>query len=74
MKYKGRAFEEFKQALLVHGGYATTKDGKVINHVEIADKYGIFNSSNKTIRFSFENFLGNFVWMDDGSPCGVKEE
>lgn len=67
-------FEELKIELRKHGGYVVTKDGTVLNHIELADSRGIFNTCSKSSRYGFNELLHNFVWLDDGSPCGILDE
>lgn len=63
------AFEEAKK----HGFWVKEKNIKYLRVVTSFDNCG--SGELKYIDGQYPSYyLGNFVWVDDGSPCGVKIE
>lgn len=54
-------FAEFRAEWEKHGGWIFGKDGQYVIHT-------VYNKKTA------EYVLANYVWADDGTPCGIKVE
>lgn len=65
--YRPYTMEEFVQEMHKHDGFVKIKDstgyGSLITFIDV----DIIISIN---RFSYQELLDDFVWSDDGTPCG----
>lgn len=70
-KLRPYTFDEIGRELKKHGGYVTM-DGKSIKSIILINgdyvKFGCGGCA------SLIGLFNQFVWLDDGSPCGVMEE
>ena len=70
-KLRPYTFDEMGRELKKHGGYVTM-DGKSIKSIILINgdyvKFGCGGCASLT------GLYNQFVWLDDGSPCGVMEE
>lgn len=82
MNYRPYNFKELAQAIRKHGGYIITKPSDLARDIMFIASVTDEKDESGHTELSFadcgngntEELLKFFLWLDDNTPCGIKED